>query len=284
DEFVKPRVIVENGKPVATIQPDDAILFFNFRTDRGRQLTAALTQENFPEQEMQTLPLHYVTMTRYDERFKDVEVLYEKEKVVNGLGEWLANKGKKQVRIAETEKYPHVTFFFNAGREEPMEGEKHLLCPSPKVATYDLQPEMSAKDIQDKIIAEMKGEEPDFICLNFANPDMVGHTGVFEAAVKACETVDATTKAVVEAASAMGYASLITADHGNADQMRNHDGSPHTAHTTALVPLFLVDPTGDWALHSDTGKLGDLAPTILTLMGIDHPEEMTGNVLIFPRS
>lgn len=285
DEFIQPRVMVDaDGHPIATIQPDDAILFFNFRTDRGRQLTHALSQEDIPEQDMQKLSLQYFTMTRYDDRFKDVHVLYEKDQIVNGLGEFLAHNGKTQVRIAETEKYPHVTFFFNAGREEPMAGEKHLLCPSPKVATYDLQPEMSARDIQDKIIAEMEANHPDFICLNFANPDMVGHTGVFEAAVKACETVDGTTKAVVEAATKMGYACLITADHGNADQMRNPDGSPHTAHTTALVPLFLVDPRDEYTLTEETGKLGDLAPTILKLMGLTSPTEMTGDVLVQPKA
>jgi 2,3-bisphosphoglycerate-independent phosphoglycerate mutase len=280
DEFVEPAVITDNGKPVATIGEDDAILFYNFRTDRGRQLTHVLTQQDMPDNGMKTLPLYYATMTRYDDSFKGIHVLYEKEKIVNGLGEYLANSGKKQIRIAETEKYPHVTFFFNGGREAPMAGEQHLLCPSPKVATYDLQPEMSAYDIRDKIIAEMEKEEADFICLNFANPDMVGHTGVFEAAVKACEVVDKCTQAVVEAAQAHGYAALVTADHGNADKMKNPDNSPHTAHTTALVPIFLVESSGTYKLRETPGKLGDLAPTILTLMDMPIPEEMTGDVLV----
>lgn len=280
DEFVEPKVIHKDGKPVATISEGDAILFFNFRTDRGRQLTTVLSQEDMPDEGMKTLPLYYATMTRYDERFQNIHVLYEKEKIRNGLGEHLANLGKTQVRIAETEKYPHVTFFFNGGREEPMEGEKHLLCPSPKVATYDLQPEMSAGEIRDKIIAEIQSNPPDFICLNFANPDMVGHTGVMEAAVKACETVDAYTKEVVEAATTAGYIALITADHGNADKMQNPDNSPHTAHTTALVPLIMVDPKKEFSLIDKTGKLGDLAPTILKLMDAEIPEEMTGEVLV----
>ncbi len=281
DEFVSPRVIVgEDQQPVATIQPGDAILFYNFRTDRGRQLTHVLTQENMPDEGMQTLPLHHATMTQYDESFQGIKVLYHKPNLKNGLGEQLALLGKKQVRIAETEKYAHVTYFFNGGREEPMEGERHLLCPSPKVATYDLQPEMSAMDIRDKIIQVIEEDEVDFICLNFANPDMVGHTGVMEAAIKACETVDQCTQAVVEAANQRGFTALVTADHGNSDKMRNADGSPHTAHTTALVPLFLVDAQNRYQLRPETGKLGDLAPSILSLMGLEIPEEMTGDILI----
>ncbi|GAB4407404.1 MAG: 2,3-bisphosphoglycerate-independent phosphoglycerate mutase [Bacteroidia bacterium] len=280
DEFIEPAVIVgEDGVPVATLQPGDAVLFYNFRTDRGRQLTHVLTQQDMPEEGMATLPLHYVTMSRYDERFQGVEVIYEKDPIANGMGEYLASLGKTQIRIAETEKYPHVTFFFNGGREESLPGEQYLLCPSPKVPTYDLQPEMSAADIRDKIIPELEREAVDFVCLNFANPDMVGHTGVFEAAVKACEVVDACTQAVVEAATAHGYIVLVTADHGNADRMRNPDGSAHTAHTTALVPLFLVDPQGRFTLKPETGKLGDLAPTLLYLMGLEIPAEMTGHVL-----
>ena len=280
DEFVMPRVITgDDGQPLGTLQPGDAVLFYNFRTDRGRQLTQVLTQQDMPDEGMHTLPLHYATMTRYDETFQGIHVLYGKPNLENGLGEYLAQQGKTQVRIAETEKYAHVTYFFNGGREEPMDGERHLLCPSPKVATYDLQPEMSAQDIRDQINHVMAVEGPDFICLNFANPDMVGHTGVFEAAVKACETVDACTQAVVKTANEHGYIALVTADHGNSDKMRNPDGSPHTAHTTALVPLFLIDPQTRYTLRPETGKLGDLAPTILTLMGLDHPEEMTGDVL-----
>jgi len=281
DEFVEPVVIVKDDQPVGLLKEHDAVLFFNFRTDRGRQLTRVLTQTDMPEEGMQTLPLYYATMTRYDDQFQGIHVLYEKQSIENGLGEYLSHTGKKQIRIAETEKYPHVTFFFNGGREKPMEGETHILCPSPKVATYDLQPEMSAYDIRDKIIPELEKGEVDFVCLNYANPDMVGHTGVFEAAVKACETVDECTREVAEKALEKGYIVLITADHGNADKMSNPDGSPHTAHTTALVPLILMDPQRRFTLDdSKIGKLGDIAPTILTLMGLDIPEEMNGDVLV----
>ena len=281
DEFIEPAIITENGQPVAKLAAGNAVLFFNFRTDRGRQLTHVLTQEDMPAEGMHTLSLHYTTMTRYDESFEGIHVLYDKAKIVNGLGDYLISQGKKQIRIAETEKYPHVTFFFNGGREAPGEGESYLLCPSPKVATYDLAPEMSAFDICDKLIPEIEKQSADFICLNFANPDMVGHTGVFEAAVQACETVDGCTKAVAEAALENGYIVLITADHGNADIMRNSDGSAHTAHTTALVPLILLDSDQRFTFATEeTGKLGDLAPTILTLMGLSIPEEMTGDILI----
>jgi 2,3-bisphosphoglycerate-independent phosphoglycerate mutase len=280
DEFIEPCVITdEDGSPSALIRPGDALLFFNFRTDRGRQLTQALSQQAFPEHEMAPLPLAYYTLTRYDETFEGVKVLYEKDNLRNGLGEYLSAQGKTQIRIAETEKYPHVTFFFNGGREEKLPGERYLLCASPKVATYDLQPEMSAYEIRDSILPELEARSADFICLNFANPDMVGHTGVFEAAVRACEVVDECTKAVAETALANGYRVLITADHGNADCMRNPDGSPHTAHTTALVPLFLLDPQNRCRLSGKIGKLGDLAPTILYLMGLEAPAEMTGEVL-----
>lgn len=279
DEFIEPRVIVENGKPVGIIQEGDAVLFYNFRTDRGRQLTTMLTQKNFPEEGTQRMNLAYFTMTRYDDTFERVEVLFDKADISEGLGEVLSLAGKQQIRIAETEKYPHVTFFFNGGREEPFPGESRIMCPSPKVATYDLQPEMSAYEIRDKIIPELQKGDADFVCLNFANPDMVGHTGVWEAAVKACETVDACTRQVVEAALENGYTVLVTADHGNADKLRNPDGSAHTAHTTSLVPLILhSNEKRDWQLKS--GKLGDLAPTILDLMGIEIPAAMTGNVLI----
>ncbi len=281
DEFIAPSVIVADGQPIGLLQEGDAVLFYNFRTDRGRQLTTALTQRDFPEQGMTKMALHYVTMTRYDDTYKGVEVIFEKDNIQMGLGETLAAHGKRQVRIAETEKYPHVTFFFNGGREEPFVGESRILCPSPKVATYDLQPQMSALEIRDKIIAELDKGEIDFVCLNFANPDMVGHTGVFEAAVKACETVDACTQAVVEAATRNGYHVLVTADHGNADCMINPDGSPNTAHTTALVPVIVHQPAGDhttWKLKD--GKLGDLAPTILHLMGLPIPPEMTGEILV----
>lgn len=279
DEFIKPIVMVgADQKPVATIQEGDVVLCFNFRTDRGRQITQALTQQNFPEQDMKTIPLHYITLTNYDDSFKGVKVIFDKDNLEKTLGEVVSNAGKKQIRIAETEKYPHVTFFFSGGREEAFPGESRLLCPSPKVATYDLAPEMSANDIKDKIIPELNKKEPDFICLNFANPDMVGHTGVFEAAVKACETVDRCAQQVAEAALKNGYAIIIIADHGNADMMINEDGTPNTAHTTNLVPCILMDDTYKGKLKN--GKLGDLAPTILTLMGIAIPPQMTGNVLL----
>jgi 2,3-bisphosphoglycerate-independent phosphoglycerate mutase len=279
DEFVKPIVVTDDaGTPLTKIKDGDVVICFNFRTDRGRQITQVLTQQDFPEYDMHALDLYYVTMARYDDSFRKVHVIFEKDNLKNTLGEVLERAGKKQIRIAETEKYPHVTFFFSGGREEPFEGEKRILCPSPKVATYDLQPEMSAADIRDKIIPELVSEEPDFICLNFANPDMVGHTGVFEAAVKACETVDQCAQAVTESALAHGYATIIIADHGNSDIMINPDGSPHTAHTTNLVPCILVD--NDIADPLKDGKLGDLAPTILSLMGVEVPEDMTGENLI----
>jgi 2,3-bisphosphoglycerate-independent phosphoglycerate mutase len=279
DEFIKPIVRTdEKGEPIATIAEDDVVICFNFRTDRGRQITQALTQKDFPEQDMKKLSLHYITMTNYDNTFKGVKVLFEKDNLTNTLGEVLSANGKKQIRIAETEKYPHVTFFFSGGREEEFDGEKRLMCPSPKVATYDLQPEMSAGDIRDKIIPELESEEVDFVCLNFANTDMVGHTGVFEAAVKAAETVDSCTKDVVNTAKEHGYSCIIIADHGNSDYMINEDGTPNTAHTTNLVPCILVDDSFDGNIKD--GKLGDLAPTILTLMGVDVPKEMTGEILI----
>jgi 2,3-bisphosphoglycerate-independent phosphoglycerate mutase len=279
DEFVKPIVVCNaNDQPLTTIKPHDIVICFNFRTDRGRQITQALTQEDFPEQGMKKLPLYYVTLTNYDDTFRDVKVMFDKDNLHNTLGETLSRAGKKQIRIAETEKYPHVTFFFSGGREEAFEGESRILCPSPKVATYDLKPEMSAADIRDAIIPELNKKEADFICLNFANPDMVGHTGVFEAVVKAVETVDACAQAVTEAALANGYATIIIADHGNADFMINEDGSPNTAHTTNLVPCILVDNTYTGKLKD--GKLGDLAPTILALMGVATPKEMTGENLL----
>lgn len=277
DEFIKPIVVTENGKPVATIKEGDVVLCFNFRTDRGRQITQALTQEDFPQAGMKTLPLYYVTLTNYDDSFKGVKVIFDKDNLEKTLGEVVSAAGRKQIRIAETEKYPHVTFFFSGGREEVFPGESRILCPSPKVATYDLAPEMSANDIKDKIIPELNNKSADFICLNFANPDMVGHTGVFEAAVKACETVDNCASQVTKAALNNGYATIIIADHGNADMMINEDGTPNTAHTTNLVPCILVD--GELRPKMKDGKLGDLAPTILTLMGIPVPPQMTGNVL-----
>jgi 2,3-bisphosphoglycerate-independent phosphoglycerate mutase len=279
DEFIKPIVAVDaNGEPLTTIKDGDVVLCFNFRTDRGREITMALTQQDFHEQNMYKLNLHYVTLTNYDDSFVGVNVIFDKDNLVNTLGEIVSKAGKKQIRIAETEKYPHVTFFFSGGREEVFPGESRLMCPSPKVATYDLKPEMSANDIKDKIIPELEKKSADFICLNFANPDMVGHTGVFEAAVKACETVDKCNEAVTETARKNGYAIIIIADHGNADMMVNEDGSPNTAHTTNLVPCILVDD--DYKGKLKDGKLGDLAPTILTLMGLAIPKEMTGNILL----
>lgn len=279
DEFIQPIVVVDPlQQPLATIKEGDVVLCFNFRTDRGREITEVLTQQDFPSQGMKTLPLYYITLTNYDDSFRDVKVIFDKDNLENTLGEVVSKAGLKQIRIAETEKYPHVTFFFSGGREEPFPGESRILCPSPKVATYDLAPEMSAREIKDKIIVELNKKEADFICLNFANPDMVGHTGVFEAAVKACETVDDCAQRVAEAALRNGYATIIIADHGNADMMINDDGSPNTAHTTSLVPCILVD--SDYRGTIKDGKLGDLAPTILTLMGVAIPEQMNGRVLI----
>lgn len=279
DEFVKPIVVTgEDGAPVAPIVEGDVVLCFNFRTDRGREITQVLTQEDFPDHGMKKLKLYYITLTTYDESFKDVKTIFEKDNLEKTLGEVLADAGRKQIRIAETEKYPHVTFFFSGGRETVFPGESRILCPSPKVATYDLQPEMSAEDIRDKIIPELEARSADFICLNFANPDMVGHTGVFEAAVKACETVDACAEKVTAAALKNGYSTIIIADHGNADMMINDDGTPNTAHTTNLVPCILVDDTYSGKLKD--GKLGDLAPTILKLMGLRPSQQMTGDVLL----
>lgn len=278
DEFIKPIVVTDSQQRVATIQEGDVVLCFNFRTDRGRQITQALTQQDFPEQGMKKMDLYYITLTNYDDTFKNVKLIFDKDNLEMTLGEVVAAAGKKQIRIAETEKYPHVTFFFSGGREEAFAGETRLMCPSPKVATYDLKPEMSAYDIKDKIIPELNAKSADFICLNFANPDMVGHTGVFEAAVKACETVDLCAQKVTEAALKNDYAVIIIADHGNADIMINDDGTPNTAHTTNLVPCILVDDSYKGKLKN--GKLGDLAPTILALMGIGRPEQMTGDVLL----
>lgn len=274
DEFIKPILIDEDGK----IEEGDVVICFNFRTDRGRQITQALTQQDFHEQNMHKLDLYYVTMTRYDDTFKNVKVIYEKDNLSETMGEILAKARKKQIRIAETEKYPHVTFFFSGGREEEFEGEKRLMCPSPKVATYDLQPEMSAYDLRDAIIPELEKGEVDFVCLNFANPDMVGHTGVMEAAIKACEVVDECTKDVVEAGLKNDYTFIIIADHGNSDCMINADGSPNTAHTTQPVPCFLV--SNDYKGKIGNGKLGDVAPSLLELMDIAQPAAMTGVSLL----
>jgi 2,3-bisphosphoglycerate-independent phosphoglycerate mutase len=277
DEFIKPSVICENGNPIATIQEGDVVMCFNFRTDRGREITQALTQQDFAEHGMAKMNLHYLTMTRYDETFKGVRVLFEKDNLSNTLGEVVANAGKKQIRLAETEKYPHVTFFFSGGRENEFDNEKRLMVASPKVATYDLQPEMSAFEVKDQLKKELEAEWPDFVCINFANPDMVGHTGVFEAAVKACETVDSCVADLVETGLEHGYSFIILADHGNSDVMINEDGSVNTAHTTNPVPCFMVDND---QIAIKEGKLGDIAPTICKLIGIDIPTEMTGNILV----
>ena len=273
DEFIEPIVLTDQAK----VTEGDVIIFFNFRTDRGRELTQVLSQQDFPEHDMKKQDLYYVTMTNYDDTFTGVKVIYDKENIKDTLGETLAKAGKKQIRIAETEKYPHVTFFFNGGREEPFDGEQRILCPSPKVATYDLKPEMSAYEIRDAIIPELKKQEADFVCLNFANPDMVGHTGVMEAAVKACETVDECAKAVVTTGLENGYATILIADHGNCDTMVNPDGSPNTAHTTNPVPLILID---NEVTSIKDGILGDIAPTVLHLLGLEKPEAMTQETLI----
>ena len=278
DEFIAPIVQTStDGTPIAKVENGDVLIFFNFRTDRGRELTQVLSQEDMHEENMHKLDLYYVTMTNYDDSYKKVHVVYDKDNIEETLGEVLAKAGKKQIRIAETEKYPHVTFFFNGGREVPFEGEKRLLCPSPKVATYDLQPEMSAYEIRDAIIPELKKGEVDFVCLNFANPDMVGHTGVMSAAIKACEVVDSCAEAVVNTGLEHGYTTIVIADHGNCDTMINPDGSPNTAHTTNPVPLILVDKDH---IKIKDGVLGNIAPTILKLMGVKQPALMTQKPLV----
>lgn len=277
DEFIKPIVLTDSsGNPVATLKEEEVVIFFNFRTDRGRQLSHALSQEDLKEQDMKKLPLYFVTMTRYDESFQNIHVVYNKDDIKATLGEVLEVTGKTQLRIAETEKYPHVTFFFSGGREKPFKGERRIMVNSPKVATYDLQPEMSAYEVRDKIVPEINKQSADFICLNFANPDMVGHTGVFDAAVKACETVDECAKDVIDAALESDYSVLVIADHGNSETMLNPDGSANTAHTTNPVPFVLVDKD---IKKVENGNLGDIAPTILKLMGIEKPELMTQNAL-----
>lgn len=278
DEFMKPIIMVdENDKPKASIKKDDVVIFFNFRTDRGRQLTEVLSQNDNEEFNMHKIPLYFVTLTNYDKTFKDIKVVYNSDNIENTLGEVLERANKKQIRIAETEKYPHVTFFFSGGREKEFDGEKRLLCPSPKVATYDLKPEMSAYEIRDAIVPELEKGEVDFVCLNFANGDMVGHTGVFEAAVKACETVDHCSKEVINTGLKNGYTTLLIADHGNCETMMNPDGSPHTAHTTNPVPIVLIDKE---LKLINNGVLGDIAPTILELMGLEQPKEMTRKSLL----
>ncbi|CAG5087531.1 2,3-bisphosphoglycerate-independent phosphoglycerate mutase [Parvicella tangerina] len=274
DEFIEPHI---HRSREGLIENDDVVICFNFRTDRCREITRALHQEDFPEFEMKKMPLYYVTMTNYDKTFKEVRVIFDKEELKNTLGEVVSDTGKTQLRIAETEKYPHVSFFFSGGREAAFPGENRIMINSPKVATYDLQPEMSAYEVTKAVKTEMLTNAPDFICLNFANGDMVGHTGVPEAIIKACETVDACLKDVVETGLDQGYSFVVIADHGNADKMFNEDGSPHTAHTTNLVPCILVD---EEQRSLRDGILADVAPTILDLMGIDTPQEMSGSTLI----
>ena len=278
DEFIKPLIATDaNGSPLSLIKEGDAVICFNFRTDRCREITKALTQQDFPEQDMKKLDLHYTTMTVYDHSFKNVSNIFDNDDLKKTLGEVLADLDKTQLRAAETEKYPHVTFFFNGGRETPFKGEDRIMEPSPKVATYDLQPEMSAQGLTDKVVKYINEKTPDFICLNYANADMVGHTGVFSAVVKACGTVSHCVDQVVTTCLAHGYSILLTADHGNADYMINDDGSPNTAHTKNLVPLFLIDKELKPELHN--GRLADLAPTVLKLMSVPQPKEMTGVAL-----
>ena len=279
DEFIKPVVVTDdNDPPVGTIQENDVVICFNFRTDRLREITMALTQQDMPEHGMQTMPLYYLTMTKYDDTFKGIRVIYEKENIRNTMGEVMAKNHKKQLRIAETEKYAHVTFFFSGGREEEFDQEKRILIPSPQdVKTYDEKPEMSAFEVRDAVVKEMQNQEMDFICLNFANGDMVGHTGDYEAIRKAIEAVDSCVNDVVEAALANGYTPLIIADHGNADNARNDDGSPNTAHSTNPVPCVLVS---NQYQSINNGILADVSPTLLKIMNIEQPEDMTGKSLV----
>ncbi|MEO9570608.1 MAG: 2,3-bisphosphoglycerate-independent phosphoglycerate mutase [Polaribacter sp.] len=278
DEFHKPIIVTnEDGSPKAQIKEGDVVLFFNYRTDRGRELTNALSQNDFPEFGMKKLDLYYTTITLYDASFKGINVIYNTDNIKNTLGEVLSKAGKKQIRIAETEKYPHVTFFFSGGQETPFEGESRILRNSPKVATYDLKPEMSAYELKDALCKDLEKAEADFVCLNFANGDMVGHTGIMEAAIKACEAVDECAKAVIETGLENGYSTLLIADHGNCETMMNPDGSPHTAHTTNPVPFILIDKE---IKSIKNGILGDVAPTILDLLGIEQPKEMTQHSLL----
>ena len=279
DEFIKPTVIVaEDQQPLAKIKDGDVAICFNFRTDRCREITQVLTQMDLPDHDMKKLSLHYTTMTEYDKTYKDVNVIFETDNLNNTLGEILEQHGLKQIRIAETEKYPHVSFFFSGGREKPFDGEKRIMISSPKVATYDLKPEMSAFEVTDALLPEIKNKTFDFICLNYANADMVGHTGIWEAAIKAVEIVDKCVSQVVTTGLENGYTTFLTADHGNSDYMINEDGSPNTAHTMNLVPFFIIDK--EWKGKIKPGKLGDIAPTILTMMQLPIPKEMTGEILI----
>jgi 2,3-bisphosphoglycerate-independent phosphoglycerate mutase len=277
DEFIPPLVNTINNQPIAKIEENDIVIFFNFRTDRGRQLTQSLTQKSYPKFKINPIKLYFLTLTKYDSLFKNIKVIFDKENLKDTLGEVISMAGKTQVRIAETEKYPHVTFFFNGGREKAFKNEDRILCPSPKVATYDLKPEMSAFEIKNSIIKKMNDDQPDFICLNFANPDMVGHTGNLNAAIKACEFVDSCTSEVITAAIKMNYTSLIIADHGNCENMINNDGTPNTAHTTNPVPVILVDSK---KRKINNGVLGNIAPTILDILDIKKPEAMKMNSLL----
>ena len=278
DEFVKPIVAVDaEGNAIGTIKPEDMVIFFNYRNDRAREITVALTQEDMPELGMHTMPLYYCCMTPYDASFKGLHILFDKENVANTIGEYVSSLGLEQLRIAETEKYAHVTFFLNGGREEKFAGEDRILVASPKVATYDLQPEMSAYEVADKLAAALDTQKYDFICLNFANGDMVGHTGVYEAIVKAVKAVDKCVEKVVEAAKRNGYEVVMIADHGNADHAVNEDGTPNTAHSLNPVPIVVVS---DRVKTVEDGILADVAPTVLKLMGVPQPAEMTGHALV----
>ena len=277
DEFISPIVIAKNNKPVTKIKDGDLVLFYNFRTDRGRQLTEVLSQYDLIEFGMKKLDLNYLTMTNYNNDYNNISVIYENENLKDTLGEVLSVNSKNQIRIAETEKYPHVTFFFNGGKEEKFINEKRIMCESPKVATYDLKPEMSALNITNSIIPEIQNKSADFICLNFANPDMVGHTGDFKAAIKACEAVDNCTSTIIKECLKNDYSIILIADHGNSDVMINDDGTPNTAHTTNPVPIIIID---DDVEKVNDGVLADIAPTILNILDLKKPKLMTGNTLI----
>ncbi|MBO5801541.1 MAG: 2,3-bisphosphoglycerate-independent phosphoglycerate mutase [Alistipes sp.] len=278
DEFVKPIVNVDaEGNAIGTIKPNDVVIFFNYRNDRAKELTIVLTQQDMPEEGMHTMPLYYCCMTPYDAKFEGLHILFDKDNVPNTIGEYIANQGLKQLRIAETEKYAHVTFFLNGGREDKFAEEERILVASPKVATYDLQPEMSAYEVKDKLVEALGEQKYDFICLNFANGDMVGHTGIYEAIEKAVKTIDECVKDVVEAAKANGYEVVQIADHGNADNALNADGTPNTAHSLNPVPIVVVS---DRVSKVKDGILADVAPTVLDLMGLSKPAEMTGESLV----
>ena len=278
DEFMKPIVITDKeNNPISKVTDNDVIIFFNYRSDRGRQLTSLICEKNNNQFGLKPLDIKFYTLTNYDNSFDNVTPIFYNENLKNTIGEVLAKNNKSQLRIAETEKYPHVTFFLNGGREEPFDKEKRILCPSPKVATYDLKPEMSALEVSEKAISEIINNSPDFICLNFANPDMLGHTGDMDAAIKACETIDKLLLPLINAANKLNYVSMIIADHGNCEKMKNKDGSPNTSHTTNPVPVILVDKN---KRNIRNGILADIAPTVLEILGIKKPIEMTGKSLI----